>query len=138
MIEDESLVKAVARSFQEFITMKPFEKVAGLCTNLRRMGCALAWMVHHTGVNVQTDAWFFKRIYESGVWRRANSKKFALPIREGGLNVLIQKLKQSSLEEVDTKAFGDEWGRMSWILLACLLLQFTLGMLPASGTRRLE
>ena len=66
-----------------------------------------------------TNSWFFKRIFESGVWHRAYSKRFALPVREGGFDVLVQVLKKSSLEETVTKEFGDEWGRMSWILLAC-------------------
>lgn len=114
------LAKAVAISFREFVLKDPFETVAGLCTNLKRAGCALAWMVYHTGNGTEIFAWFFKRIFESGVWRRATSKKFALPIREGGLKVLVQKLKHSSLEEISTKQFGDERGRWTWILfLAC-------------------
>lgn len=118
-MEDESLAKAVAISFNIFTEAKPFETVAGLRTNLNRTGCALAWMVYHAGITEHMNSWFFKRIFESGVWHRAGSKKLALPIREGGMKVLVQKLKSSSLDDVAEETFYLQWGRWSWILLAC-------------------
>ena len=78
--ESAPLAKAVRTRVQEFIHTNPFETIAGLCTNYRRAGSAMAWMVYHAGLCAKTNSWFFKRVFESGVWHRAGSKKFALPI----------------------------------------------------------
>lgn len=68
-------------------TSVDFWATAHRCTDLRKLGCALAWWLARDS-DVSLKAWnsrIFHTMYSSDVWDRAVSRHMALPIRVGEL-----------------------------------------------------
>ena len=72
-----------------------FYETARLATDLRRLGCVVAWWLEHCiAVSSFTqNSRFLRTIFTSDMWQRASSNRLALPIREGELRQVRSALK---------------------------------------------
>jgi len=62
-----------------------FEAAAHASTDLRKLGCAVAWfLARNSNVSpTSLQSKMFASIFSSEVWRRAVSRHMTLPIRKG-------------------------------------------------------
>eukprot|EP00435_Cladocopium_sp_Y103_P035097 s361_g9.t1 len=100
--------------------MASFWRLAGLCDDLCKLGCALGWCLVNAGRVSQLHGTtrFLKTVFTSDVWQRASVKPLALPMREGGLKALRDHLRRMTLEETVEDKFVSEWSRDAWIYAA--------------------
>ena len=106
----------------DFLTM------AHSCTDLRQLGCALAWWLVR-GSKVSPGTWnsrILATLYSSEVWR-AVSRHMALPIREGELWEVRSILEQTPFLTVFEEDFSQKWSHRAWVLCCCFAVNSLYG-----------
>lgn len=94
-----------------------FLAAAHSCTDLRKLGCAVAWMlVRNSRVSPTSMDWkTFSSMFSSEVWHRAVSRHMALPIREGELWRVRETLLETSFDEIFQEDFLLQWSQQAWM-----------------------
>lgn len=106
-----------------------FEAAAHASTDLRKLGCAVAWfLARNSNVSpTSLQSKMFASIFSSEVWHRAVSRHMALPIRKGELWKIHDALMRVPFEDVFRSDFIDEWSHQSWLLNACYAVNSLYG-----------
>ena len=123
---EESITERLANALPSSITTEhgapaDFWATAHRCTDLRKLGCALAWWLakgHDISLATLNSRIFFT-MYSTDVWTRAMSRHMALPIREGELWKVRSILKQTFFNSIFDDGFVQEWSHQAWIFTCC-------------------
>ena len=105
------------------------QRCARSCTDLQKAGCILAWLlVHAKGLEKYTgNSKVFDMVYDSGIWHRVGRTRLALPLREGRLWKVREKLEVLSLDGALHETFTKQWGRDSWLLAVVVAINSMYG-----------
>ena len=103
------------------IAATDFLATAHLCTDLRKLGCALAWWLSVcSGKSAGfVNSRLLSSIFSSDVWYRAVSRHMVLPLREGGLWKLQEAIKSTSFRAIFEDVFLQQWAHDSWVYVSC-------------------
>lgn len=128
--EIDGLAKAVdpvqSMKMLEFETLG---ECAKRCTDLKRAGCILAWIIVHatTIFDSHFSSMVADGIFTPGVWHRASKKRLALPLREGDLRRVRAALQPLSLDEAVGDLFVEQWAHEAWKMAAVTALNRMFG-----------
>lgn len=107
------------------------------CTDLRKAGCILAWLAIHAQTLKERfgSSRIFDMIFDAGTWHRVGRKRLALPLREGQLWKVRERLKVLSLDESLQPECTERWGRDAWLLVAIIAINglYGFGNAPEKG-----
>lgn len=107
------------------------------CTDLRKAGCILAWLAIHAQTLKERfgSSRIFDMIFDAGTWHRVGRKRLALPLREGQLWKVRERLKVLSLDESLQPQCTERWGRDAWLLVAIIAINglYGFGNAPEKG-----
>ena len=123
------LAEAVEVQCHSSSTVGSVWEIAQHCTDLRKAGCVLAWMIAN-GEEVSQHALnsrFFKLVFTSDKWLRTGRKRLALPFREGEVADLISVLRTSQIDQVVTEDFVCRWTRKAWIFAGMVVCNALFG-----------
>ena len=106
-----------------------FLSVLQLSDTLERTGCVLAWTLLHVGHREDgvKDSSLWSVLFNSSERFRAGRKRLALPIREGELAGLRDKLLKISLLEAAGEDFAKKHAGDCWTYLACYACNTLVG-----------
>ena len=105
------------------------QRCARSCTDLRRAGCILAWLLVHAEElrDFTGNSRVFEMVYDPGIWRRVGRNRLALPLGEGKLWRVRKKLEVLSLDEALREEVTVQWGRDSWLLAVVVAVNSMYG-----------
>ena len=106
-----------------------FLSVLQLSDTLERTGCVLAWTLLHVGHREDgvKNSSLWSVLFNSSEGFRAGRKRLALPIREGELAGLRDKLLKISLLEAAGEDFAKKHAGDCWTYLACYACNTLVG-----------
>ena len=103
-----------------------FQTIASRSTDLRELGCALAWWISAcSGRSAEfLNSRLVASVFSSDVWHRA----VALPLREGELSEICLVMRRTTLDDIFAEAFLCEWSHNAWVLVACYAVNNLYGV----------
>ena len=107
-----------------------FQAIAYRSTDLRELGCALAWWISAcSGRSADfLNSRLVASVFSSDVWHRAVSKHMALPLREGELSEICLVMRRTTFSDVFEETFLRDWSHNAWVLVACYAVNNLFGI----------